>query len=158
MTENSHISDDALQSRGICICNRFRRAARLTSKVYDRALKPVGLRNSQFTALVTLDRYGPVAIGELAELMATDGTTLTRNLEVLARRGLVEDVAADDARTRVVAITDLGKQTRVAAVPLWREAQVQVLEAVGSKSWSEMRVELDKIEDACAKPEPRNLD
>ncbi len=150
MTESSRISDDALQSGGICVCNRFRRAARLTSKVFDRALKPAGLRTSQFTALVTLDKNGPVAIGELADLMATDGTTLTRNLEVLARRGLVEDVAADDARVRVVAITDLGKKTYVAALPLWREAQKQVLEAVGSKRWTEMRVELDKIEEACA--------
>ena len=150
MTENSRISDDALQSGGICVCNRFRRAARLTSKVFDRALKPAGLRTSQFTALVTLDHDGPVAIGELADLMATDGTTLTRNLEVLARRGLVEDVAADDARARVVAITGLGKKTYVAALPLWREAQKQVLEAVGSERWTEMRVELKKIEEACA--------
>ena len=91
-----------------------------------------------------------MAIGELADLMAIDGTTLTRNLEVLARRGLVEDVAADDARVRVVRITDLGKKTWVAAVPLWREAQKQVLEAVGSKRWTEMRVELEKIKRACA--------
>ena len=81
MTENNHISDDAPPPGGICVCNSFRRAARLTSKVFDRALKPAGLRTSQFTALVTLDENGPVAIGELADLMATDGTTLTRNLE-----------------------------------------------------------------------------
>jgi len=154
---NSHISDDALQARGICVCNRFRRAARLTSKVFDRALKPAGLRTSQFTALVTLDYDGPVAIGELADLMATDGTTLTRNLEVLVRRGLIEDVAADDARVRVVAITGLGKKTYGAALPLWREAQNQVLEAIGSKRWTEMTFELDRIEDACAK-QAQNLD
>ena len=150
MTENSHISDDDLQPRGTCVCNRFRRAARLTSKIYDRALKPTGLRTSQFTLLGTLTYDGPLSIGKLSDLTATDGTTLTRNLEVLVRRGLVEDVAADDARLRVVAITDLGKQTWVAAVPLWREAQEQVLEAIGSKRWTEMRVELEKIEQACA--------
>jgi len=46
-------------------------------------------------------------------------------------------------------LTELGNKTYVAALPLWQQAQKQVLEAVGSKRWTEMRVELDKIERAC---------
>ena len=148
MTENSRISDNALQPMD-CVCYRLRRAARLAAKTYDGALKPTGLRNTQFALLVTLNSLGESSIGELSDRLATDGTTLTRNLEVLVRRGLIEDVAADDARVRVIRVTELGNKTYVAALPLWQQAQKQVLEAVGSKRWTEMRVELDKIERAC---------
>jgi DNA-binding MarR family transcriptional regulator len=149
MTENGHISDNALQPVD-CVCYRLRRAARLAAKTYDGALKPTGLRNTQFALLGSLNKLGESSIGELSNRLATDGTTLTRNLEVLVRRGLIEDVGADDARVRVIRVTELGKKTYVAALPLWREAQKQVLGAVGSKRWTEMRVELEKIEEACA--------
>ena len=151
MTENSHISDKALQPVN-CVCYRLRRAARLAAKTYDGALKPTGLRNTQFALLGSLNQLGEPSIGELSERLATDGTTLTRNLEVLVRRGLVEDVAADDARVRVIRLTKLGKKTYDAALPLWCEAQKHVLGAVGSKRWTEMRVELDKVEAACTHP------
>jgi DNA-binding MarR family transcriptional regulator len=148
MTENSHISDNALQPMD-CVCYRLRRVARLAAKTYDGALKPTGLRNTQFALLVSLNALGESSIGALSDGLATDGTTLTRNLKVLVRRGLIENVAADDARLRIVRVTELGKKTYLAALPLWHAAQKQVLEAVGSKRWAEMRVELDKIEGAC---------
>ncbi len=149
MTESSRRSANALEPVD-CVCYRLRRAARLAAKNYDGALKPTGLRNTQFALLGSLNKLGESSIGELSNRLATDGTTLTRNLEVLVRRGLIEDVAADDARVRVIRVTELGKKTYVAALPLWHEAQKHVLEAVGSKRWTEMRVELDKIEEACA--------
>ncbi len=149
MTENSHTSDNALQPAVDCVCYRLRRAARLAAKTYDGALKPTGLRNTQFALLGSLNALGESSIGALSDGLATDGTTLTRNLEVLVRRGLIEDVAADDARLRIVRVTELGKKTYLAALPLWHAAQKQMLEAVGSKRWAEMRVELDKIEGAC---------
>ncbi len=149
MTKSRLTSTNALEPMD-CVCYRLRRAARLAAKTYDGALKPTGLRNTQFALLGSLNKLGESSIGELSDSLATDGTTLTRNLEVLVRRGLIEDVAADDARVRVIRVTELGKKTYVAALPLWREAQKQVLEAVGSKRWTEMRVELDKIEEACA--------
>jgi len=154
MSENRHTSHDAFNNPANCVCYRLRRAARLTAKTVDCALKPTGLRNTQLALLGALIRsevrHGGSSIGDLSETLATDGTTLTRNIEVLIRRGLVEDVAADDARVRIIEITDLGKETYMAAVPLWREAQKQILQAIGPERWSEMEAELDKIEKACA--------
>ena len=133
-----------------CVCYRLRRAARLAAKTYDRALKPIGLRNTQFALLSTLKQLGEANIGDLSKIMATDGTTLTRNLEVLVRRRLIENVAVDDARIRVIRITELGEKTHDKAMPLWRAAQEHALGAVGPKRWNEMRDDLGKIEQACA--------
>ena len=134
---------------GNCVSYRLRRAARLAAKVFDAALKPMGLRNTQFTLLATLADRGAMNIGALAELLATDGTTLTRNLEVLVRRNLVEDVVTEDARVRMVQLSDQGCAKYQEALPLWVTAQQQVLEGLSPERWTEMVDELHQIEVAC---------
>jgi DNA-binding MarR family transcriptional regulator len=78
--------------------------------------------------------------------MATDGTTLTRNLDVLVRRGLIENVAAEDGRVRRVRLTSMGQETLEEALPLWRAAQSKTLEFVGPGTWQETRKILAEIE------------
>ena len=135
-----------------CVSYRLRRAARMAARFYDDALRPSGLRNTQFALLASLDILGETSIGDLSEELATDGTTLTRNLEILVRRGLIENIEADDGRVRNVRLTDPGKKTYDEAVPLWREAQHHVLEALEPKRWKGMRAELRMIEVACTGP------
>ena len=132
-----------------CVSYRLRRAARKAARFYDTALRPSGLRNTQFALLGALDVLGETSIGDLSEEFAIDATTLTRNLEILVRRGLVENIAAEDARVRNVRLTGLGKETYDEAVPLWREAQEHVLEALEPKRWTGMRAQLRQIEAAC---------
>ncbi len=133
-----------------CVSYRLRRATRLAAKSFDAALKPVGLRNTQFTLLSALDIEGPKSIGALSDLLATDATTLNRNLEVLERRGLVEDgEVGDDERVRGVQITSLGKTTLRDAAPLWQEAQRTVLDALGDNQWKSMMTKLKRIEEVC---------
>lgn len=151
MTKSILASADLLEP-GHCISYRLRRAARMAARFYDDALRPVGLRNTQFSLLVSLDDLGETSIGDLSEELATDGTTLTRNLEVLVRRGLVENIEADDGRVRNVRLTGLGKKTYEEALPLWRAAQQHVLKALEAKRWTGMRAQLRRIETACTGP------
>lgn len=148
MTKNILASADLLDPVD-CVSYRLRRAARMAARFYDDALRPSGLRSTQFALLASLDVLGETSIGDLSEELATDGTTLTRNLEILVRRGLVENIEADDGRVRNVRVTDRGKQTYEAAVPLWREAQQHVLEALEPERWIGMRAHLHRIEAAC---------
>ncbi|MEP5179494.1 MAG: MarR family winged helix-turn-helix transcriptional regulator [Rhizobiaceae bacterium] len=130
-----------------CVSFRLRRAARVVAKSYDAALKPVGLRNTQFTLLAVLVMNGPQNIGQLSVALATDGTTLTRNLEVLVRRGLVEDAGfEDDERVRVVQITDQGAALYQQALPLWQATQQEMLDIVGMKDWQQMAELLQLVE------------
>src|SRR5712691_12742993 len=69
-----------------CMCARFRRASRALTQLYDEALRPLGLRATQFTILQALSLAGEVSQGHLGEMLAMDSTTLTRTLEIMARR------------------------------------------------------------------------
>jgi hypothetical protein len=79
-----------------CTCLGLRKAARAVTQMYDQTLKPAGLRSTQFSLLVAAERAGPRGIGELAELLVMDRTTLTRNLKPLLVRGLLERAEGAD--------------------------------------------------------------
>ncbi len=139
---------DVLSPAG-CVSSALRRAARTAARFYDDALRPSGLRSTQFTLLGALNTLGEASIGDLSERLAIDGTTLTRNLEILVRRRLIENVGAEDGRVRNLRLTGAGKEAFEEATPLWREAQRQVLGALGAGRWADVRSKLRKIEAAC---------
>ena len=118
-----------------CTCFGLRKAARAVTQIYDRALKPAGLRATQFSLLVAAERAGPCAIGELAELLVMDRTTLTRNLKPLLDQGLLESVEGADRRRRPVAITAQGRAALARALPYWREAQASLAGSLGRSRW-----------------------
>src|SRR5213080_2504071 len=69
-----------------CACANMRRAARAVTQLYDAALRPSGLRITQFTLLRALARAGgPMTQDALGELLAVDSTTLSRTLRQLER-------------------------------------------------------------------------
>lgn len=118
-----------------CTCFGLRKAARAVTQMYDQALKPAGLRATQFSLLVAAERSGPRGIGELAELLVMDRTTLTRNLKPLLDRGLLKSVEGADRRRRPVAITAKGRAALARALPHWREAQVRMAGSLGHSRW-----------------------
>ena len=118
-----------------CTCFGLRKAARAVTQMYDRALRPTGLRATQISLLIATDRAGPRGVAELAEMMVMDRTTLTRNLKPLLDRGLLEHVASADRRRRPIAITPAGRAALVQALPHWREAQARMADGLGRSRW-----------------------
>ena len=72
-----------------------------------------------------------MSINSLAEAAVTDRTTLTRNLAILEERGLVRIQPGEDARVRVVELTEAGDKAASAAYPLWQKAQALVTKRMG---------------------------
>jgi DNA-binding MarR family transcriptional regulator len=101
----------------------LRRTARRLTQAYDQALRPSGLRLTQYSVLANLTRRGGLSITDLAELLAMERTTLTRNLRPLERAGWVRVGPGPDRRSRAVEITPAGRRVFDQALPLWREAE-----------------------------------
>ncbi len=116
---------------GTCACANLRRTTRLVTQAYDAALKPAGLRATQFTALAALANNPEIRQSELAELLGMDGTTLTRNLKILLKAGWIKIGRAEDQRIRLVSITEDGQQVLERAIPLWREIQTRFVSGLG---------------------------
>lgn len=114
-----------------CVCNRLRRASRAVTQLYDDALAPAELRLSQFALLGTLMRAGRQTISSLADRLLLDRTALSRTLDPLVERSLVEIAPGEDARTREVAITGDGRALLAKAQPCWAAVQARVADRLG---------------------------
>jgi len=96
-------------SADICTCGELRKAARAVTMLYDNAVKSSGLQSTQFSLLQVISKSDSIRISDLAAKMGTDRTTLTRNLAILAREGLIKISEGTDHRTRNVTATQKGR-------------------------------------------------
>lgn len=81
-----------------CMCASLRRASRLLSQLYEDALRPLGMRGTQFTILQTLTLAGEVTQGQLGQMLGLDSTTLTRTLTIMSREGWIAKQRGEDRR------------------------------------------------------------
>ncbi len=127
-----------------CICSRVRRTARRVSQIYDRHLEPFGLTISQFGVLTQIRIAGSPSIGELAERIVMDPTTLTRCVRPLQQRGLLTLTPdARDRRTRRLSLTEAGLAALKVARPGWAAAQDEVRRALGDEASASLVSQLD---------------
>ena len=122
-----------------CPCLKLRRAARMSTQVFDDRLQQVGLTIGQFGILAQV--YGsslsrpPLTMKELSSAIGMDPTTLNRTLKPLEGAGFVT-VAPDprDGRARCVTLTSAGRDRLADAMPLWRAAGEDVRRTVGDET------------------------
>ncbi len=125
-----------------CVDFNLRRAARKVTKAFDEALRPSGLKITQFSLLTAAYLQENQNVGRLAELMGTDRTTLSRNLKLLEKRGLVRLEPGEDRREVRVSLTQEGLDAMEKAAPFWHEAQEQMVQGLGELRWEAMLAEL----------------
>ncbi|MGH2359574.1 MAG: MarR family winged helix-turn-helix transcriptional regulator [bacterium] len=116
-----------------CHCLAARRTARTITRLYEQKLRPHGLRATQFSILAALALRGPTPVGELAELLDLERTTLTRSVALLERNGWVRAVRPEDARERPLQLVPAGRRKLEAAFPAWKAAQEMVSRTFGAR-------------------------
>ena len=123
----------------LCNCTILRKAARRVSILYDRALDSAGVRLTQYALLAELDRTGSMTITELAKVMVMERNGLGHNLQPLERDGLVRMEIGSDRRSRIIVMTEMGRQCLAKAKPLWRRAQKQFATAFQAEEIDALR-------------------
>lgn len=118
-----------------CACLKARKAARAVTRAYDKALRPSGLRVTQFSILGAAGVSGGAPLGKLANMLGMERTTLTRNLQLIEREGLITVVNVD-GRTRNVVLTATGNRRLAQALPLWEDAQNELRRKLGARDWA----------------------
>ena len=129
-----------MQIMSECLCLSLRMASRASATLYDSVLQPTELTSSQFSVLRNIYRFRPTGVSNLADIMLSERTTTTRNIDLLEARGLVSIENGDrDSRVRRPVLTEEGIEKLRAAVPRWRMAQRRILAGLGSHGWGELR-------------------
>ena len=141
-----------------CLCANIRRASRVLSQVYDEAMRPNGAHMTQFTILQALSLAGPKVLGELAELLGMDTTTLTRAIHLLRKQGWVKAVKGKDKRERWLSLTKAGEAELERLQPVWEGVQKQVRLTLGEQRWKELFQLSTDVASLSAKPTQRSRD
>lgn len=114
-----------------CHCFNLRRAALAVTALYDRHVEAAGVTIQQFCVLRHVRDWGPVSVTELSERIGLDRTTLSRNLALLERRGLLA-VQPSPGRQRPMILTADGKKTLKRALLCWQKAQKEIEDRLGA--------------------------
>lgn len=82
-------------------------------------------------------------MGPVAALLGMDRTTLTAALKPLERRRLVK-VSQDpsDRRSRILILTEKGRELLARAVPVWEAAHDEIEQVVPDVEWHSFRKSL----------------
>ncbi len=140
--KDQEVFDKCLQVAQSCAVFNLRKASRALTQFYVTALRPSGLRVSQFTLMVAVNLLGAITISRLAETMVMDRTTLSRNLKLLEKKGFIKIIPGEDRRERVAVLTQLGREALGKALPLWEETQSEIVTGLGHRRFSEMLANL----------------
>jgi DNA-binding MarR family transcriptional regulator len=122
MSNRKIISSDIARSVAeACLCLHVQRAARALARHFDDVFRPLDLTSGQYSLLMSLNRPAPT-MGNTADFLAMDRTTLTAALKPLERRGLVKILAdGEDRRVKRLVLTPAGNAVLVKAYALWQE-------------------------------------
>jgi len=124
---STSLAAEASAAMEICAVGNARLAARRLTQFLAKRLEPAGLGVAQFWLLAQVASENDESLGALAQRAGLDQPTLSRNLQVLEREGLVGLVSGgEDARRRVAWLTGEGKRRLAAALEAWRSAQAEI--------------------------------
>jgi DNA-binding MarR family transcriptional regulator len=121
-----------------CLCATLRRSSRALTQHYDEALRPLGLRATQFTVLQALQQTGEISQGKLGQILSMDSTTLTRTLEIMLQHGWVAKRRGKDRREWRLRLAQAGTAQLDRALPVWQKVQARLRQKLGAVRWNSL--------------------
>lgn len=123
VAESPDIAEIAEQTGGACLATRVRQLSRIITRVYDDAMRPLGITASQFTLLTQLGQQDGITAVEIGYSLDIEKSTLSRNLKRLLALGLIEMEPPAGRRGRGLHLTPKGQIMIKEAYPVWKQAQ-----------------------------------
>jgi DNA-binding MarR family transcriptional regulator len=114
-----------------CLAVRVRLVSRRLSRIYDAALRPLGITVSQLNLLSVVENLQPAPSGRVADLLSMEISTLSRNARIAQSEGWITIERAARGNGRVLSLTPSGGQKLLEALPAWEQAQSEARTLLG---------------------------
>lgn len=128
-----------------CYCILLRKASRRVTALYDEALTPIGVNLAQFSLLRNIQRAEPISLTDLGQRTELDRSTVSRNVKVLEKMGLVAMTSGQDHRETAVKLSDKGRQTLMEGAPLWDGVQAAIETKLGNEASAQLAALLQTL-------------
>ena len=136
----------AATSAACCMALRARRMSRIITRIYDEAMRPLGLTASQYTLLTQVAQQDGITAAEIGFDLDIEKSTLSRNLKRLVSLKLIGMDPPAGRRGRGLHLTEAGHKAIQTAFPVWRKTQERVEVALGDQSTGTFDSLLDSAE------------
>jgi DNA-binding MarR family transcriptional regulator len=114
-----------------CFAVRVRLLNRIVTRIYDEALRPVGMTANQMNILAVLENMTEAQPSDLCRVLYMEKSTVSRNVERMRQQGWLHERPGPDGRAVLLATTARGRALLIRAMPLWEDAQEQVCKLLG---------------------------
>ncbi len=131
-TEAVHIAEIADATASSCLATRVRQLSRIITRVYDDAMRPLGITASQYTLLAQLASRDGITAVEIGHELDIEKSTLSRNLKRLLALGHIVMDPPAGRRGRGLHLTPKGQTVLKDAFPIWQGAQTRTTSMMGS--------------------------
>jgi len=145
-TDVASIADIAEVTAGACLATRVRQLSRIITRVYDDAMRPLGITASQYTLLAQLAARDSITAVEIGHGLDIEKSTLSRNLKRLLALGHINMDPPAGRRGRGLHLTPKGQTVLKDAFPIWQDAQKRTIGAIGADSRSVLDTLLHQAE------------
>src|SRR5262245_48628324 len=114
-----------------CLARRARILSRKLTRIYDDALRPLGLTSCQLGILGAIAANPGARATELHRRLELEQSSFSRNAALMERRGWIQKRPADDDRGHELLLTKAGSALLAKAIPRWRTAQCEAKRILG---------------------------
>jgi DNA-binding MarR family transcriptional regulator len=128
------MADIAETTAASCLATRVRQLSRIITRVYDDAMRPLGITASQYTLLAQLAARDGITAVEIGHELDIEKSTLSRNLKRLLALGLIIMDPPAGRRGRGLHLTPKGQGVLRDAFPVWQSAQSHATAVMGADS------------------------
>jgi DNA-binding MarR family transcriptional regulator len=134
----ANITDIAETTAATCLATRVRQLSRIITRMYDDAMRPLGITASQYTLLAQLASRDGITAVEIGHELDIEKSTLSRNLKRLLALGMIIMDPPAGRRGRGLHLTSKGQVILKDAYPVWQAAQSRSVAAMGVDTRSKL--------------------
>ena len=130
---------------GNCPGYNLGKAYKRVSRHFEEEFRSSKLTLPQFAVLVNTGVDEPASGTEIAQRLGSDVSTVSRTMDLLERRGLVEETRGRDKRVRMYELTATGREALDEALSKWDRIRRQLLAGLDQREWETTIAALKKL-------------
>ncbi|HKN18391.1 MAG TPA: MarR family winged helix-turn-helix transcriptional regulator [Dissulfurispiraceae bacterium] len=128
-----------------CLAGRIRKISRVITGIYDRAMRPHGIKVNQAGILVMLSLTKKPKPGDICRMFQMEKSTVSRNIERMRKQGWIEVGKEDGGLSQVLTVTPKGKKLLTDVYGKWEKAQKEVSEFLGEDGVKAVHMLTDRM-------------
>ena len=133
---DSELIQNLEQIPELCPATQVGRAYKSILRIFEEEFRSACVTATQFQVLVHIGFLDAPGGSELAKRLGSDPSTISRILDTLETKELIESRAGQDRRTRHYELSDYGTKAVQDGLASWERARNRVLSDMQSSDWN----------------------